>query len=274
MPTLGTNYWGLNPVFRRILIGGPLRYTFSRIRNTINAKNACHRWLSWGCQLYQVPWVFLEPYSCRSGHETVKHLDKFGGLRLKNRWCTIICLITIFTPYVCMIIIKYYRYLFDICNEMGCAQPINSLKTGSQVPMPSSRRFRNPCCSAGVNVNRFAADLFNSGPGICVSWLPAAEASGSPAFLSWICWTSLHLFQPLQVCVEEAGLPRWCGLPQLPLLQMAAKTQGRGKWFHSSDCSSWWTLGSDVGQHPSSTGSYPDGTNFGDADATETWLQV
>ena len=102
----------------------------------------------------------------------------------------------------------------------------------------------------------------------------SAEATGSPAFLSWICWTSLHLFQPLQVCVEEAGLPRWCGLPQLPLLQMAAKTQGRGKWFHSSDCSSWWTLGSDVGQHPSSTGSYPDGTNFGDADATETWLQV
>lgn len=267
MPTLGTNYWGLNPVFRRILIGGPLRYTFSRIRNTINAKNACHRWLSWGCQLYQVPWVFLEPYSCRSGHETVEHLEKFGGLRLKNRWCTIICLITIFTPYVCMIIIKYYRYLFDICNFSWAVFPAHQF---SQNRIPGAdaieQKIQEPVLLGWGNVNRFAA-------GICVSWLPA-EATGSPAFLSWICWTSLHLFQPLQVCVEEAGLPRWCGLPQLSLLQMAAKTQGRGKWFHSSDCSSWWTLGSDVGQHPSSTGSYPDGTNFGDADATETWLQV
>ena len=52
----------------------------------------------------------------------------------------------------------------DICliyAILGCAQ--HHLSLPLKVPMPSSRRFRNPCCSAGVmKVNRFAADLFNS----------------------------------------------------------------------------------------------------------------
>ena len=56
-----------------------------------------------------------------------------------------------------------------------------------------------------------------------------SKASGDSAFLLRLCGTSVHLCQSLQVRLAKARLPRWCELPQLPLLQVAAEApRGRG----------------------------------------------